>query len=108
MMPVVARRAGEGTEGCVDRPYRSAAGITAVVIAILLGLWLVVLLRTLVLVLVVSAIVAAAFDRPVSWMQRRMRLPRWAAVGVVSLLTVGVLVGVGALVAQPFSSQSKV
>jgi predicted PurR-regulated permease PerM len=92
----------------VDRAYRTAAGITAVVIAILLGLWLVVLLRTLVLVLVVSAIVAAAFDRPVRWMQRRLHLPRWAAVALVSLLSVGVLVGVGALIAQPFSSQSKV
>jgi predicted PurR-regulated permease PerM len=92
----------------VERPYRTAAGITAIVVAILLGLWLVLLLRSLVLVLVVSAIVAAAFDRPVGWMERRLHLPRWAAVAGVSLLTIGVLVGVGALVAQPFSSQSKV
>ena len=92
----------------MERPYRTAAGITAIVIAILVGLWLVVLLRTLVLVLVVSAIGAAAFDRPVSWMQRRLHLPRWGAVAVVSLLTVGVLVWVGTLIAQPFSSQSKV
>src|SRR2546421_12402766 len=103
MMPVVARRAGEGTEGCVDRPYRSAAGITAVVIAILLGLWLVVLLRTLVLVLVVSAIVAAAFDRPVSWMQRRMRPPRRGAGGGGSLLSGCVLGRVGARGAPPVS-----
>jgi predicted PurR-regulated permease PerM len=93
----------------VDRSYKVAAGTTAIVLAMLVGIWLVVVLRTFVVLLVAATVVAAALDRPVSFVHRRLHLPRRGyAVAIVCLLALGILVGFGYLLYEPFVHQSRV
>ena len=90
-------------------PYKVAAGITAIVLGMVTGLWLLVILRGFVLIVLVAALIAAAFDRPVSWAQHRLNLSRRGyAVAIVCLLTLGMLVGFGYLIYEPFLHQSEV
>ena len=90
-------------------PYKVAAGVTAIVLAMLFGLWLVVYLRTFVVIVLVAALIAAALDRPVTWVHRRLHLPRRGmAVAIVCLLTLGALVGFAYLAYEPFVHQSQV
>lgn len=92
----------------MNHPYRVAAGVTAIVLAMLLALWLVVTLRTFVIIVLVAALLAAALDGPVNWMQLHLHLRRrGGAVAVVMLLGLVGLVAVGILVARPFGHQSK-
>jgi predicted PurR-regulated permease PerM len=93
----------------VRNPYKVAAGITGIVLAMLIGLWLIIVLRGFVIIVLVAALIAAALDRPVTWMHRRLGLPRRGyAVAIVCLLTLGVLIGFGYLIYEPFLHQSKV
>ena len=90
-------------------PYKVAAGITGMVLAMLIGLWLLVVLRGFVIIVLVAALIAAALDRPVTWVHSRLGLPRRGyAVAIVCLLTLGVLIGFGYLIYEPFLHQSKV
>jgi predicted PurR-regulated permease PerM len=93
----------------VRNPYKVAAGITAIVLAMLIGLWLLIVLRGFVIIVLVAALIAAALDRPVSWIQNRLHLARRGyAVAIVCLLTLGLLVGFGYLIYEPFLHQSQV
>jgi predicted PurR-regulated permease PerM len=93
----------------VRNPYKVAAGITGIVLAILVGLWLLVVLRGFVVLVLVAALIAAALDRPVSWVHDHLHLPRRGyAVAIVCLLTLGALIGFGYLIYEPFLHQSKV
>jgi predicted PurR-regulated permease PerM len=93
----------------VRNPYKVAAGITGIVLAMLIGLWLLIVLRGFVIIVLVAALIAAALDRPVSWVHRRLGLPRRGyAVAIVCLLTLGALIGFGYLIYEPFLHQSKV
>jgi predicted PurR-regulated permease PerM len=93
----------------VRNPYKVAAGITGIVLAMLIGLWMLIVLRGFVIIVLVAALIAAALDRPVSWVHRRLGLPRRGyAVAIVCLLTLGVLIGFGYLIYEPFLHQSKV
>ncbi|MEA2587717.1 MAG: hypothetical protein QOH66_644 [Actinomycetota bacterium] len=90
-------------------PYKVAAGITGIVLAMLIGLWLLIVLRGFVIIVLVAALIAAALDRPVTWVHSRLGLPRRGyAVAIVCLLTLGVLIGFGYLIYEPFLHQSKV
>ncbi|MEA2591077.1 MAG: hypothetical protein QOD62_908 [Actinomycetota bacterium] len=90
-------------------PYKVAAGITGIVLAMVTGLWLLIVLRGFVLIVLIAAIIAAALDRPVTWVHSRLGLPRRGyAVAIVCLLTLGVLIGFGYLIYEPFLHQSKV
>ena len=90
-------------------PYKVAAGITGMVLAMLIGLWLLIVLRGFVIIVLVAALIAAALDRPVTWVHSRLGLPRRGyAVAIVCLLTLGVLIGFGYLIYEPFLHQSKV
>lgn len=91
----------------MDRPYRTTAGITAVVMGMVVGLWLLVRLRALVVLILVAALIAAALDRPVNWVQTRFRLRRrGAAVAIVGCVAILSLTGIVFLVAIPVSSQA--
>jgi predicted PurR-regulated permease PerM len=93
----------------VKNPYKVAAGITAIVLAMILGLWLVAVLRGFVVLVLVSALIAVALDRPVSWVHEHLHLPRRGlAVAIVCVLTLGILVGFGYMIYQPFLHQSRV
>jgi predicted PurR-regulated permease PerM len=93
----------------VRNPYKVAVGITGIVLAILVGLWLLVVLRGFVVLVLVAALIAAALDRPVSWVHDHLHLPRRGyAVAIVCLLTLGALIGFGYLIYEPFLHQSKV
>lgn len=93
----------------VRNPYKLAAGITAIVLAMLIGLWLVAVLRGFVILVLVAGLIAIALDRPVSWVHEHLHLPRRGyAVAIVCLATLGVLIGFGYLLYQPFVHQSKV
>jgi predicted PurR-regulated permease PerM len=93
----------------VRNPYKVAAGITGIVLAMLIGLWLLIVLRGFVIIVLVAALIAAALDRPVTWVHRRLGLPRRGyAVAIVCLLTLGLLIGFGYLIYEPFLHQSKV
>ena len=61
-------------------------------VALLLGLFVLYLLRDLALVILVSIVIASAVEPPVRWLGR-FRLPRAVAVLVVYLLTFGIFVG---------------
>ena len=90
-------------------PYKVAAGITGIVLAMVTGLWLLIILRGFVLIVLIAALIAAALDRPVSWMQDRLRLSRRGYAGaIVCLLSLGVLIGFAYLIYEPFLHQSKV
>jgi predicted PurR-regulated permease PerM len=92
----------------VNRPYRIAAGVTAIVLAMLAGLWLIVALRTVVLLVVVAGLFAAALDPLVNAVQRGLHLPRRGlAVAIVLLGLLVVLTGVGYLAYRPFLHQSR-
>jgi predicted PurR-regulated permease PerM len=98
-----------GNRSSVRNPYKVAAGITGIVLAMLIGLWLLVVLRGFVIIVLVAALIAAALDRPVSWVHRRLGLSRRGyAVAIVCLLTLGVLIGFGYLIYEPFLHQSEV
>jgi predicted PurR-regulated permease PerM len=98
-----------GNGSTVRNPYKVAAGITGIVLAMLTGLWLLVVLRGFVVIVLVAVLIAAALDRPVSRVQRALRLSRRGyAVAIVCLLTLGVLTGFGYLIYEPFLHQSKV
>ena len=91
----------------MNHPYRTAAGITAIVLGMGVAAWLVVTLRTFVVIVLVAALLAAALDGPVNWTQRHLRLPRRGmAVAVVMLASAAVLAGVGFMVARPLGHQS--
>jgi predicted PurR-regulated permease PerM len=93
----------------VNRSYRVGAGVTAIVLAMLIGLWLVLTLRTLVLLVAVAGLFATALDRPVSWVQLRLHVRRRGlAVALVLLALVLVLVAFGYLAYQPFVSQTRI
>jgi predicted PurR-regulated permease PerM len=93
----------------VRNPYKVAAGITGIVLAMVTGLWLLIVLRGFVLIVLIAAIIAAALDRPVTWVHSHLGLPRRGyAVAIVCLLTLGVLIGFGYLIYEPFLHQSKV
>jgi predicted PurR-regulated permease PerM len=93
----------------VRNPYKVAAGITAIVLAMLTGLWLLVVLRGFVLIVLIAALIAAALERPVSWTQRHLHLSRRGyAVAIICLLTLGILVAFGYLIYEPFLHQSEV
>ncbi len=91
----------------MDRPYRTTAGITAVVLGMVAGVWLLVRLRALVVLILVAGLIAAALDRPVNWAQARFRLRRrGSAVAIIGAAAVAGLIGVLFLVALPVSSQA--
>jgi predicted PurR-regulated permease PerM len=90
-------------------PYKVAAGITGIVLGMLIGLWLLIVLRGFVIIVLVAALIAAALDRPVSLVQSRLHLSRRGyAVAIVCLLALGVLIGFGYLIYEPFLHQSEV
>lgn len=98
-----------GYGSVVKNPYKVAAGVTAIVLAMVLGLWLIVVLRTVVVILLVAALLATALDRPVTWVQGRLHLPRRGfAVAIVCLLLVGAVAGFAYLTYEPFVQQSRV
>lgn len=92
----------------MNRSYRVAAGVTAIVLAMLIAVYLVVALRTLVVMVVVAGLFATAFDRPVSWVERRWKVRRSLATVLVLLAFLLVLVGFGYLAYQPFVHQTRV
>lgn len=94
------------TRSTNDRPYRRAAGITAVVLGMLVVAWLVFRLKSLVVLVLMAGLVAAALDRPVTSLQRRLHR-RGLAVALVSLATVTVFVGIGFVVVRPVAQQSQ-
>ncbi len=66
----------------MKNPYRTAAGMTVVILAVLAGAWILILLKGLVVLLAIGGLLAAALDRPVTRMQRRLHLKRrsrWSA-----------------------------
>jgi len=89
-----------------DRPYRRAAGITAVVLGMLVLAWLLFRLKSLVVLILMAGLVAAALDRPVTSLQRRLHR-RGLAVALVSLATVALFVGVGFVVVRPVVQQGQ-
>ena len=92
-----------------DGPYRTAAGVTVVVLAVLVAAAALLALRTLITMLLVAGVLAAALNRPVAFIESR--LPgrrRGLAVAVVMLICL-ILAGVVAfLLYQPFAHQSEV
>jgi len=90
----------------MERPYRTTAGVTAVVLGMLSLSWLMVRLRSFVVLILIAGLVAAALDGPVSSLQRRVGR-RGYAVALVSLATVGVFVGVGFLAVRPVVHQGQ-
>lgn len=91
----------------MSRPYRTIAGGTALVLLMLLGVWLLITLRTFVVLVAVAALLAAALDQPVNAVQRRLHLKRRgyavALVMVVSLVLIGVF---AYLAVSPLAHQS--
>ncbi|MDQ6798785.1 MAG: AI-2E family transporter [Actinomycetota bacterium] len=68
--------------------------------------WLVIRLKSLVVLLLVAGLIAAALDGPVTSLQRRLGR-RGLAVAVVVLATLVVLVGVGFVVVRPVAQQGQ-
>ncbi len=89
-----------------NSPYRRAAGITAVVLGMLVLAWLVFRLKSLVVLILMAGLVAAALDRPVTSLQRRLHR-RGLAVALVSLITVSLFVGIGFVVVRPVVQQGQ-
>lgn len=94
------------TRPSTDRPYRRAAGITAVVLGMLVAAWLLFRLKSLVVLILMAGLVAAALDRPVTSLQRRLHR-RGLAVALVSLITVALFVGIGFVVVRPVAQQGQ-
>ena len=70
------------------------------------AVWLVITLRTLIVLQLVAGVLAAALDRPVNFLHRTLRLPsRGLAVLVVFLIGLGLIGGLGYLVYQPVADQ---
>ena len=92
----------------VDKPpYAKTAKITAVVLGVIGLVWLLYLLRRLVILVLVAALMAAALDRPVVWVQSKLHLKhRGSAVAIVSLLTLAIIVGAVLLIAIPIAGQA--
>ena len=92
----------------VDKPpYAKTAKITAVVLGVIGLVWLLYLLRRLVILVLVAALMAAALDRPVVWVQSKFHLRhRGSAVAIVSLLTLVIIVGAVLLIAIPVAGQA--
>ena len=74
-------------------------------VAVLAGLYVVWLVRDVVLLLVLALFVAVALSAPVGALERRLRLPRALAIGVVYLLLLGIVVLVGSIVVPPLVDQ---
>lgn len=92
----------------MNRPYRTAAGVTAIVLGMLLAVWLLVALRTFVIIVLVAALLAAALDGPVNWTQRHLHLRRrGGAVVAVLLMGMVLMVAVGFVVVRPLGHQSQ-
>ncbi|MGI8425156.1 MAG: AI-2E family transporter [Actinomycetota bacterium] len=90
------------------KPYRVVAGATAVVMGMVLAVWLLVELKTLVIVVLVAGLLAAALERPVTWIHQRLGLKRrGAAVAIVVIGLLGALSAFGYLAYRPFSKESK-
>jgi len=68
--------------------------------------WLLFRLKSLVVLILMAGLVAAALDRPVSSLQRRLHR-RGLAVALVSLATVAVFVGIGFVVVRPVVHQGQ-
>jgi predicted PurR-regulated permease PerM len=79
------------------KPLFLAAFLTILTIA---ALRVVVELRSLLILLFISLVLAAAMSRPAAWLERR-GLPRGLAVALVQLLALGVLLVVGYIVLPP-------
>lgn len=89
-------------------PYRLVAGATAVVMFMALTVWLIITLRTFMIVLLVGGLLAAALDRPVNITQRRLHLSRRGpAVALVVVLLLSLILSVGYVTASPFAHQSQ-
>lgn len=92
----------------MQSPYRIAAGVAGIALAIAIGVVLVVALRTVVLIVLVGGLLALALDRPVRWIQAHLHAPRGLAVAAVCLAAVVIVAGFGFLLYQPFLHESKV
>lgn len=87
----------------MSAPQTARNVLTAV--AVLAGLYVVWLVRDVVLLLVLALFVAVALSAPVGALERRLRLPRALAIGVVYLLLLGLIVLVGSIVVPPLVDQ---
>lgn len=74
-------------------------------VAVLAALYLVWLVRDIVLLLVLALFVAVALSAPVGAVQRRLRLPRAAAIALVYVLLLGAIVLIGSVVVPPLVEQ---
>jgi len=92
----------------MGHPYRVVAGATAVVMGMVLAVWVLVELKTLVIVVLVAGLLAAALERPVSWVHQRLGLKRrGVAVAIVVIALLGSLAAFGYLAYRPFAKESK-
>lgn len=91
----------------MKNPYRTAAGVTVVILGVLAGAWILILLKSLVVLLAIAGLLAAALDRPVTNLQRRLHLKRrGASVALVGLIALGAIGGLGFLIARPVAQQA--
>lgn len=73
--------------------------------AVLAGLYVLYVLRDVLLLAALALFVAVALSAPVGWVQRRLALPRAAAIGVVYLALLGVIALLGFIVVPPLVEQ---
>ena len=87
-------------------PFRTAraAFVVAAVLAFLALLWVV---RTFVLVVFFAILLAIPVAAGASFLERRLRFPRGAAVATIIILVIGTMVGVGFLLADPIREQMR-
>ena len=91
----------------MQSPYRIAAGVVGIVLATIVGVWLIIALSHFLIIVLIAAVFAAGLDRPVNWLKARLGLHRRGhAVAIVFLLGIGILVGVGYMASAPIASQS--
>src|SRR5437773_5988713 len=91
----------------MQHPYRVAAVIMGMVLGAGVGLWLLIALRTFIILVLVAAFLATALDRPTNFFQRRLRLRRRGiAVLIVMLVGAAIIATISYAVSKPIRTQS--